>query len=201
MDKQYYVLEELELHYVAPKTAANIYPVLQKTYNVLEVSGDIIDPGKRLHLKKERLIECNREQHCRQDQYGFEQYTVYYSSKSWINLSVSLQVYGSSYERIEYYMFDLFTGKTIGATLFTDPQKVVTLCNKKIKREGSNLRMRKSDLGNIQVDTTYNGSISGISIMIFNDNEVHNRLPQQVVKLDRKEIINYISNRYRDSFR
>ena len=195
LDKQTVYLEELKL--ISPNLVANkaIYKKIQSTYKVLNINNGT--PEQRIKAKKTALLKCKAENNCAENQYGFEKYKIYYDKKYFINLSIGIQVYGSAYEGIKYYCFDLRSGENIGLKFFNNPQKLLKICKNKLDTDNNQeVTIQLTDLAGFQILTDKKGNISGVDFFAFDKNDSHDNLPKNILHFNWNEIKPYISIAY-----
>src|SRR6187402_3386714 len=121
IDNSYFKLQELEIISKNDLVKNKIYNTIQSAYNIFD--GVYFNtPEERIKIKKDTLSKRILENRLRESNSGFEDYEIYYDKNNIINFSVSIQSYGSAWEGIKYYCFDLNNGKRIELDLFVNQQ-------------------------------------------------------------------------------
>lgn len=190
--EKHFELEELNI----PSQNKNIYREIQEAYDIF--NGRFFDNYKeRLQTKKENLIEQLKDNTIREDGYAFESYTIYYNLNHLLNLSIGIQIYGSPWEDIRYYTFDMKKDESIGANLFKDHDQLLQLINKKIK-ETEDTNFQADDLSSYQLVTDDNGRLTSVLFLIPNKEEqTNNGNTKYEVSVLSSEIKEFISDDYK----
>jgi hypothetical protein len=200
IDNSYFKLQELKIISKNELIKSKIYKTIQSTYNIFD--GLYFDtPEERIKIKKDTLSKRVLENRLRESNSGFEHYEIYYDKNSIINLSIGIQSYGSPWEGIEYYCFDLNTGKRIGLDLFINLEALFKKCKNKLKDQNINLSVKKTDLLNFKIITDKNKHISGIDFSIFDTENYRNSgYKEFIVHFDWSEIKEHISPMFKNRF-
>mgnify|MGYP003425502607 CR=1 FL=1 len=131
IDSNFMRIEELKINSNNEKVKNKIYSITQSAYEIFE-KPLLCLPEQRIKAKKDTLSNRVLKDALRETNSGFEHYEIYYDQNNIINISISLQSYGSPWEAIQYYCFDLNNGKRIGSNLFVNQQmllkKIKSLC-------------------------------------------------------------------------
>jgi hypothetical protein len=200
IDNSYLKLQELKIISKNELIKSKIYKTIQSTYNIFD--GLYFDtPEERIKIKKDTLSKRILENRLRESNSGFEHYEIYYDKNSIINLSVGIQSYGSPWEGIQYYCFDLNNGKRIGLDLFVNQQALLKKCRSKLNDQTINLSVKKNDLSNFKIITDKNKHISGIDFSIFDTENYRNSGYEEfIVHFNWSEIKEHISSMYKNRF-
>lgn len=178
IDNTFYVLEELKINTANTTANTAIYKTLQSTYDVFD-KPYIALPEQRIKAKKDTLSVHITENTLREANYGFEHYEVYYDKNDLLNVSVGIQSYGSPWEAIQYFCFDLKTGKNIALKFFNNPAEVLKIINKKLKQQGVKIKARTEDLANFKIVHDDHAKIKGLEFSVAEVGEYRNSGYQQ----------------------
>lgn len=193
VDSSLFVIEELKINSNIEKVKNKIYTITQNTYEIFE-KPFIGKPEQRIKMKKDTISNRILMNTLRESNSGFEHYEIYYDKNNIINISISIQSYGSPWEATKYYCFDLNNGKRVGINLFVDQQIFLKKIKKKLKDQDVNLLVKANDLLNFKIITDKNKNISGIDFSIFDTKNYRNSGYEEfIIHFEWKEIENYIS--------
>lgn len=197
IDSSYFLIEELKIDLKDEFIINKIYKITQNAFDVFYFSHPTL-PEERIKMKKDTITSYLQQNQLRESNAGFEHYEIYYDKNNIINISISLQSYGSSWEAIQYYCFDLYNGKRIGSNLFVNQQMLLKKIKSKLKDQDVNLSLKLNDLLNFKLITDRNKVISGIDFFIFDTKRHANSGYQEyIVHFDWKEISKYTSPSYK----
>lgn len=200
IDNSYFKLEELRIISKNQLINHRIYKTIQSTYNIFD--GVYFDtPEERIKIKKDTLSRRIVENRLRESNSGFEHYEIYYDKNNIINLSISIQSYGSPWEGIKYYCFDLNTGKKIGLDLFLKQDKLLKEIRTKLKIQGTKIGVKRNDLLNFKILVDRSKYVKGIDFSIFDTENYRNGGYEEfIVHFDWTEIKEYLSSIYKKRF-
>lgn len=154
-----------ELNIIKPQ----IYNIIQTTFNLFDGTQIFTDYNERLKFKKKILQDCNSFNDLRMITYGFEDYEIYFNKNNLLNVSITLQAYGSPYETTEYLMFDLKEDKEIGIRLFKYKRQLFNWCLKKTTNlENTKFLQLNNYLSQYQLITNKEGDISNLEFIFRN---------------------------------
>ena len=150
--EQYYLLEEPELTSQYDQVAMSFY---QKLRNKAIVSSYFsAAPKQRLKAKKDTLKALVADGGLREAGYGFEHYELFYNQSGLLNLSVSIQSYGSPFESRQAYCFDLITGEMVGKALFVNHKVLLKMLGDKLKTQKKGLALNLETLDQYEIFDT-----------------------------------------------
>lgn len=150
---------------------------------------------KRLRAKKDTLQYLIKNEELAHYNYGFEHYTILYQNNKFLNLSIQLQSYGSAFESINYLAFDRTNGEKIDEKYFIDTEKIKKLIKEKLKSQGQFIRLSDESLSNFAINTDSEDKISGITFIIYDEENYRNSGYEQFeVHFRWEEIEPYMSN-------
>lgn len=193
IDSSFFVIEELKINSNNEKANNQIYAVTQSTYEIFE-KPFIGKPEERIKMKKDTIFNRISNNTLRESNSGFEHYEIYYDKSNIINISISIQSYGSPWEAIQYYCFDLRNGKRVGTNLFIYQQNILKNIKEKLKDQDINLLVKSNDLLNFKIVTDRNKNVSGIDFSIFDTKNYRNSGYEEfIVHFEWNEIEKYIS--------
>lgn len=198
IDNSYFKLQELKITSKNKEANNKIYKIIQNTYPIFDkpIFGS---PEQRIKVKKDTISEYVLENSLRESNVGFEDYKIYYDKNNIINISIGIQSYGSPWEGIKYYCFDLNNGKRIGLDLFINHQALLKKIRNKLNEQSVNLSIKKNDLSSFKIITDKNKHISGINFSIFDTENYRNSGYEEfIVHFDWNEIKEYISPVYKN---
>ncbi|WP_269236273.1 hypothetical protein [Flavobacterium flavigenum] len=200
IDNSYLKLEELKIISKNEVIRTKIYKIIQSTYDIFD--GLYFDtPEERIKIKKDTLSKRILENRLRESNSGFEHYEIYYDKNNIINLSISIQSYGSPWEGIKYYCFDLNTGKRIGLDLFLKQDKLLKEIRNILKNQGTKIYVKRNDLLNFKILVDKSKQVRGIDFSIFDtENHRNGGYEEFIVHFDRIEIKEYLSFIYKKRF-
>jgi hypothetical protein len=200
VDSNFLVIEELKINSNIEKANNKIYAITQSTYEIFE-KPYIGKPEERIKMKKDTISNRILKNTLRESNSGFEHYEIYYDKNNIINISIAIQSYGSPWEAIQYYCFELNNGKRIGINLFVNQQILLKKIRKRLKDQDKNLSIKPNDLLNFKIITDKNKTISGIDFSIFDTENYRNSGYEEfIVHFEWKEIENYISPIFKKRF-
>jgi hypothetical protein len=200
IDNSYFKLQELKI--ISNNKDANnrIYKIIQNTYPIFD-KPFFGSPELRIKVKKDTISKYVLENSLRESNVGFEDYKIYYDKNNIINISIEIQSYGSPWEGIQYYCFDLNNGKRIGLDLFINQQVLLKKIKNKLNEKSKNLLVKKYDLLSFKIITDKNKHFSGLDFSIFDTENYRNSGYQEfIVHFDWGEIKEYISPTYKNRF-
>jgi hypothetical protein len=198
IDSSFFVIEELKINSNNEKANNQIYAVTQSTYEIFE-KPFIGKPEERIKMKKDTIFNRISNNTLRESNSGFEHYEIYYDKNNIINISISIQSYGSPWEAIQYYCFDLRNGKRVGTNLFIYQQNILKNIKEKLKDQDINLLVKSNDLLNFKIVTDRNKNVSGIDFSIFDTKNYRNSGYEEfIVHFEWNEIEKYISPTFKE---
>lgn len=188
--EQYYVLEEPQLANQYSNVAMDIY---KKVRNKSIMSSYLsATPAQRLKAKKDILKTLIANGTLREAGYGFEHYELFYDQVGLLNLSVSIQSFGSPFESRQAYCFDLSTGKILGNGLFVNHKGLLKVVGDKLKLQKKGLKLNLETLDQYEI-VHHKGVIDGIKFLITDTVNYRNSGYEIFeVDLNRKEIASYL---------
>lgn len=193
VDSSFFVIEELKINLNNEKVKNKIYTVTQKTYEIFD-KPFVGNPTIRIKMKKDTISDRILKNTLRESNSGFEHYEIYYDQNDIINISIAIQSYGSPWEAIQYYCFDLINGETIGINLFVNQHMLLKKIKNKIKEQDVNLSIKLNDLLNFKINTDRNKNSSGIDFSIFDTENYRNSGYEEfIVHFEWNEIEKFIS--------
>lgn len=193
VDSGFLVIEELKINSNIEKANNKIYSITQSTYEIFE-KPFVGKPEQRIKMKKDTISNRILKKTLREANSGFEHYEIYYDQNNIINISIAIQSYGSPWEAIHYYCFDLNNGQRVGINLFVAQQSLLKKIEKKLKDEEIELAIKPNNLLNFKIITDKNKNISGIDFSIFDTQNYRNSGYEEfTVHFEWKEIEKYIS--------
>jgi hypothetical protein len=193
VDSSFLVIEELKINSNIEEANNKIYAITQNTYEIFE-KPFVGKPEERIKMKKDTISNRILKNTLRESNSGFEHYEIYYDKNNIINISIAIQSYGSPWEAIHYYCFELNNGKRVGINLFVNQQIILKKIGKKLKDQDINLSIKPNDLLNFKIITDKNKNISGIDFSIFDTKNYRNSGYEEfIVHFEWKEIEKYIS--------
>ncbi|MDA6072611.1 hypothetical protein NJT12_23600 [Flavobacterium sp. AC] len=191
IDKTFYVLEELKINTANTSNTA-IYKILQSTYDIFD-KPYIALPEQRIKAKKDTLSAYIAENTLRESNYGFEHYEVYYDKNDLLNVSIGIQSYGSPWETVQYFCFDLKTGENTALKFFNNQAEVLKIINKKLKQQEVKMKARTEDLVNFKIVQDNHAKITGLEFSVSEVGEYRNSGYQQFpIFVSWREINKYI---------
>ncbi|OXE95449.1 hypothetical protein, partial [Flavobacterium araucananum] len=138
VDSSFFIIEELKINSNIEKASNKIYSITQNTYEIFD-KPFVGKPEERIKMKKDTISYRILKNTLRESNSGFEHYEIYYDKNNIINISIAIQSYGSPWEAIHYYCFELNNGKRVGINLFVDQQLLLKKIGKKLKYQDINL--------------------------------------------------------------
>lgn len=196
VDSVQFILEELKINTGAQQTDKKIYEITQNAYDIFD-RPYLSSPEHRLKEKKDSAVSRIASNTLRETNSGFEHYELYYDRNKLTNFSIAIQSYGSPWEAVQYYCFDLKNGERIGAGLFTSPDLVLRKCRAKLKSKEINITIKQSDLSAFKIITGINKKIAGIEFIFFDTKNYRNSGYEKfTVHFDWEEIRKYVSPAY-----
>ncbi len=193
VDSSFIVIEELKINSNIEKANNKIYAITQSAYEIFE-NPFVGKPEERIKMKKDTISNRILKNTLREVNSGFEHYQIYYDKNNIINISIGIQSYGSPWEAINYYCFDLNNGKQVGINLFVDQELLLKKIKKKLKDQDIDLSIKRNDLLNFKIITDKNKNISGLDFSIFDIKNYRNSGYEEfIVHFEWKEIEKYIS--------
>jgi hypothetical protein len=200
IDSSYLIIEELKININNEKVTNKIYAITQSTYEILD-KPFLGKPEERIKKKKDSINIRILENSLRELNTGFENYEIYFDRNNIINISIALQSYGSPWEAIQYYCFDLKNGERVGVDLFVKKQILLEKIRKKLNQKNINLSLKLNDLLNFKIITDKERNISGINFSIFDTKNLRNSgYEEHIINFKKNEIIKHISSKYRARF-
>lgn len=191
--EKYFILEELNI----PKQNQNVYLNIQKAYNIFN-DHYFDDYNKRIQVKKDSLIKQIKENTIRENNYAFEIYTIYYDQNHLLNISVGIQIFGSPWEDIKYFTFDMKKDENIGTNLFKNQDQLLQLINNKIL-ETQGVTFQTNDFSNYQIITDDKGILDSVIFIITNEEKrTNNRYLKYNISFSNAEIKSFISDKYKN---
>lgn len=181
-----------------------IYKKIQKTYDIFSGQNDTIytDYRARLKYKKKLIKEYEPKEDMWQEQYGFEEYEIYFNKNNLLNISISLQIFGSPYEAIQYFTFDVEKDEYIGNSLFKNKQKLTRICLKKLREAYSSTFSTEVDfsaepkyLSDYQINIDKKGNMSNLEF-VFNGSGHYRNKARYYITFSYNEIKPYIKRQY-----
>lgn len=161
--KECFELQELKIN--KPK----IYKKIQSTYNLFDGVDTFTNYKERLKYKKKGIKDCKSLDELREIQYGFEDYEIYFDKNNILNISISIQAYGSPYENTKYLTFDIKKDKELGIKLFKNKKKLFKMCLEKITElENTEFINKYNSLSQYQIITDNKGNISNLEFVFIN---------------------------------
>lgn|GEM_PF-2031473 len=189
--EMYYVLEEPKLSDQYSKVAMEFYKKVRS--QAILSSYFTATPEQRLKAKKDSLKALIANDELRQAGYGFEHYEVFYDQGGLLNLSVSIQSYGSPFESRKAYCFDLATGKLLGKALFVSHNGLVKIIADKLKMQKKGLKVNLETLDQYEM-LGHKGVFEGIKFLITDTVNYRNSGYEIFeVELNKKEIAPYLA--------
>ncbi|MBZ4041172.1 hypothetical protein [Flavobacterium hibisci] len=200
IDNTYFTLQELKIISKNKETTNKIYKIIQNTYPIFDKPSVLI-PEQRIKEKKDMISKYILENILRESNVGFEDYKIYYDKNNIINISIGIQSYGSPWEGIKYYCFDLNTGKRIGLDLFLKQDKLVKEIRNKLKNQGAKIYVKRNDLLNFKILIDKSKHVKGIDFSIFDtENHRNGGYEEFIVHFNGNEIKEYFSPLYKNRF-
>ena len=200
IDSSFFVIEELEINSNNEKVKNKIYAVTQNAYEIFD-KPFVGNPKIRILMKKDTISNRILNNTLRESNSGFEHYEIYYDKNDIVNFSIAIQSYGSPWEEIQYYCFDLNNGKRIGLDLFVNQKTFLKKCKSKLSDQSIKLSVKKNDLSNFKILTDKNKHITGVDFSIFDTENYRNSGYEEfVVHFDLREIKEHISPIYKNRF-
>lgn len=198
VDSSFLVIEELKINSNIVKINNKIYRITQNAYEIFE-KPFVGKPEERIKMKKDTISERISKNTLRESNTGFEHYEIYYDRNNIINISIGIQSYGSAWEAIQYYCFDLDTGKRIGINLFIDQEKLLKKNRQKLKDQDINLSINLKDLLNFKIILDKNQKVLGFDFSIFDTKNYRNSGYEEfIIHFKWKEIEKNISPQYKN---
>lgn len=174
------------------KVNNKIYAVTQNTFEIFDTPF-VGMPEERIKMKKDMLSDRILKNTLRESNSGFEHYEIYYDKNNVANISIAIQSYGSPWEAIQYYCFDLNNGKRVGAEVFINKQILLKRIRKKLKDQDINWSVKSSDLLNFKIITDKRKNISGFDFSVFDTKNYRNSGYEEfTVHFTWKEIERYV---------
>lgn len=196
VDSTQLILEELKIYKGEPQTDKKIYKITQNAYNIFD-RHYLSSPEHRLKEKKDSAVSRIAANTLRETNSGFEHYEIYFDRNRLANFSIAIQSYGSPWEAVQYYCFDLKSGERIGAKLFRRPDIVLKKCRAKLKSEEINIIIKQNDLSAFKIVTGINKKVTGIAFIFFDTKNYRNSgYEKYTVHFKWKEIRKYVSAAY-----
>lgn len=185
-------LQELKIN----SQNTQIYKKIQNGYDIF--NGVLFEiPEKRLHAKKDTLRKLISENSLKESQFGFEKYRILFDRKGLLNLSVSIQSYGSPWEDIRYSLFDINDDTDIGDKLFINKNLLLKLCNKKMYDQEP-VNFKANSLSEYILDTDNKKNFTGITFVLYNTEERESGgYKVYSVPFTRREIEEFITPEYK----
>lgn len=186
-------IQELEIH------KPLIYNKIQKTYNLFDNNEVFTDYKMRLNHKKKNIKDCKSIDDLREIQYGFEDYEIYFNKNNLLNISIALQVYGSSYEDIKFYTFDIKKDKELGIKLFKNKKELFNKCLKKLTEINSTeIPVKYNSLSEYKIITEKKRDISNLVFVFVNP---ANRSESYEIVFSFSEIKPFLNSKYLKYFK
>jgi len=191
---EYYELQEIKMQ----AKNVDLYKQLQKSFDIFN-GALFISAEKRLQAKKDTLNSLILKNSLRESQFGFEHYKILYNRKELLNLSVSVQSYGSPWEVNNYYLFDMAKNMEIGDGLFTGKKVLLKLLSQKlIDQEGKSFLI--SNLSQYIINIDDNGKVTGLTFIVQEErNRTNSGYPEYTVEFKWKEIEKFFIPQYKKS--
>ncbi|MDN3606398.1 hypothetical protein [Kaistella yonginensis] len=170
-----------------------IYKEIQSAYHLFD-NKTFTKYEDRLSYKKRLFKEYKSEKTLQESQYGFENYEIYFNKNNLLNMSISLQVYGSPYEDTKYFTFDLKEDKNISNLLFKNKKNLIKACLKKLEKIYQiKISLNFDNLSNYKINENESGDIYNL-IFVFTNPK--NRGESYEVNFSYDEIKPYIKQKY-----
>lgn len=170
-----------------------VYSQIQGVYHLFD-NKIFTHYEDRLSYKKKLFKEYKSEETLRESQYGFENYEIFFNKNDLLNLSISLQVYGSPYEDTRYFTFDLKKDKNIGCLLFKNKKNLIKTCLGKLEKiYHIKFSIKFDDLSNYKINEDENRNIYNLTFVFTNP---ENRDESYEVIFLYNEIKPYIKQKY-----
>lgn len=186
------IIEELKINPDVEKINNKVYAITQNTYEIFDKSF-VGKPEDRIRMKKDTLSKRILNNTLRESNSGFEHYEIYYDKNKIVSLSIGIQSYGSPWEAIQYYCFDLNNGKRVGIDLFVDKPGLLGKIRKKLKDQDINLPFKPNDLLNFKIIIEKGKSVPGFYFSVFDTKNYRNSGYEEFsVHFEWKEIERYI---------
>lgn len=193
--EQYYVLEEPKLADQYSNVSMDIYSKVRSK----SIIGSYFSatPAQRLKAKKDTLKALVANGTLREAGYGFEHYELFYDQGALLNLSVSVQSFGSPFESQQAYCFDLSTGKTVGKSLFVNQKSLLKTVLKKLNLQKKGIKINLDVLDQYEI-VNRKGAIEGIKFLIT-DTVNYRNSGYEIFEVDliRKEIAPYLAPEFK----
>lgn len=193
--EQYYVLEEPQLANQYSNVSMDIYKKVRNK----SIVGNYFSatPAQRLKAKKETLKALVANGTLREAGYGFEHYELFYDQAGLLNLSVSIQSFGSPFESRQAYCFDLSTGKILGKGLFVNHKGLLKMVDDQLKLQKKGLKINLEALDQYEI-VNRKGAIEGIKFLITDTVNYRNSGYEIFeVDLSRKQIAPYLAPEFK----
>ncbi|WP_374173289.1 hypothetical protein [Flavobacterium tructae] len=192
VDSGFLIIEELKINSSNEKVNHKVYAITQNTYEVFDKSF-VGKPEDRIRMKKDTLSKRILNNTLRESNSGFEHYEIYYDKNKIVSFSIGIQSYGSPWEAIQYYCFDLNNGKRVGVDLFVDKPGLLKKIRKKLKDQDINLPLKPSDLLNFRIIIDKSKSVPDFYFSIFDTKNYRNSGYEEFsVHFEWREIESYI---------
>ncbi|NRS90685.1 hypothetical protein HNQ02_003632 [Flavobacterium sp. 7E] len=197
INSSYFLIEELKIDLKDEFIKNKIYNTTQSAFDIFNISHSK-SPEQRIRMKKDTITSYLQQNHLREENVGFEHFEIYYYNKNNIlNLSISIQSYGSAFESIQYFCFDLVNGNNIGKELFTNQKRLLEEVKVKLNLENQDLKISLNDLMNYKIISVQDNSIIGIDFILFDTENYRNGGYEEfVIHFSSNEIKKYISPNY-----
>lgn len=189
--EQYYVLEEPKLANQYSNVSMDFYKKVRNK----SIMGSYFSatPAQRLKAKRDTLKALVASGTLREAGYGFEHYELFYDQAGLLNLSISIQSFGSPFESRQAYCFDLSTGKIVGKGLFVNHKGLLKIVDDKLKLQKKGLKVKLEALDQYEI-VNHKGTIEGIKFLITDTLNYRNSGYEIFeVDLNRNEIASYLA--------
>lgn len=191
LSNECFELQELEI------TKPVIYNKIQTTYNLFGNNKIFTDYKERLNYKKKVVKDCKSLNELLELQYGFENYEIHFNKNNLLNISISLQVYGSPYEDIKFFTFDIKKDKEIGDKLFKNKRRLFNMYLKKLREiEDSKIQVKYIFLSQYQIVTDEKGNISNLEFVFVNPDPAYHGARIYIIDFSLSEIKPFLKSKY-----
>ena len=194
VDSKYFILEDLKINIQDEIIQNNIYKITQNSFNLFDLPFPIL-PEERVKMKKDTITKYVLEDQLKESNAGFEHFEIYFNRDNFLNMSISIQSYGSAWESIQYYCFDLTNGSNLGEKLFINQKKLLKKIKKNLKQQ--DLNIAKVDLNNYKIISDENNFFTGIDFIFFDtENYKNGGYEEYITHFNLNEIKKFISPSY-----
>lgn len=178
-----------------PEKNYNVYLDIQKVYNIFNTKY-FKNFNDRFEYKKTFIKQSSLE-NLKENQYGTEQYTLFFQRNNIVSCSIGLQVFGSSWEDLKYYCLDLANNKVVGKDLFINQKELLKKCRLKLLDYDLEFSIKEDSLSNYILLPNSNGKVEKIIFLFYDFNSRSNSgYSKYEVSFNKKEIKKYISKKY-----